>query len=483
MSWRRLPMLLVVLAVGVTLFLVGRTTPAPLQALFAEFDRPGMPALPEHVGLTETWFCPGVPGGAVEGASDQGGRIVIANSSTAPVSAVVTTLTVDQPAAEQTVEIGAGARQEIDVAEGSASPYVAAVVEVAGGEAVVEQVASHPEGDSVAPCSASTSTNWYFADGFTADDSTEHLVVTNPYDQAAVVDFSFVTDDGPRQPSALQGYPIPPQSVRVIDVAGSGMADEASIGVRAAVSAGQVVVGRAQVYAGGGRRGYSMTVGAPQIRDQWWFAFGERTDGVAEEYRLFNPTDTDVEVTPVFLGVPLVQVDPIEVPAGRVASFAVDDAIEVDDGPHAMVFSTTSTDLQTIVVDQVLTRTVDNRPTTSVIVGATSRPSDGFIASSWFVGSGVAEPTEAALAVYNPDLSDATVTVNAVGPTGLTPIASLTDIALPGSSVITIDLTDPEAVDRELVVVSTGRIFAERMLRREEGSEGRVSSWAIPAGA
>lgn len=479
-TWRRFPVLGVVIACLVAYALVGRSTPATLQGFFAAFDAPGMPELPPVQGLTETWFCPGVPGGGVEGAEDQGGTVVIANSGDASLRAVVTTITADQASREQTIDVAARTRESLDIAAQATSPFVAATVEIAGGTGIVEQIADRPEGRSVSPCSSATSTAWYFADGYTSDGSVEQLVITNPYDQTAVLDIGFATDDGPREPSALQGYPVPPRSLRVIDLADSGVTDEPIIGVDVLASAGQVVVGRAQDYTGGGRRGFTMTLASPQLRDQWWFAHGRLADGVSEEYRLYNPTDETVEVNPVVLGVPFVEIAPLEIEPRSVGSFVVDAALGIEEGPHAVVFGTGQE--RGIVVEQVLTQTIEDRLTTSVLVGATSRPSDAFIASTWYVGVGPTEPTSQALAVYNPDATDANLTVSSVGSDGITPIPSLSEISLPANGLITIDLTEAVTLDRELVVTSTGRIFVERLLRRDDGAEGRVASWAVPAG-
>ena len=49
-----------------------------------------------------------------------------------------------------------------------------------------------------------------------------------------------------------------------------------------------------------------------------------------------------------------------------------------------------------------------------------------------------------------------------------------------GGELITIPLTDPAAVDAQLVVRSTAPVFVERSLPREPGAQGRSASWAVP---
>ncbi len=98
---------------------------------------------------------------------------------------------------------------------------------------------------------------------------------------------------------------MPPRSVRTIRIAELGARDEPIIAVAVETTAGRLVVGRAQEYNGGGRFGYDISLAAPALRDQWWFADGERSEGVTETYSIYNPTDEEVEVTVFFGGLPL----------------------------------------------------------------------------------------------------------------------------------------------------------------------------------
>ena len=60
----------------------------------------------------------------------------------------------------------------------------ALVVELDGGRGIVEQRAIHPSGDAVSSCANATSSDWYFADGFTVDGGTEQMILSNPFPQA-----------------------------------------------------------------------------------------------------------------------------------------------------------------------------------------------------------------------------------------------------------------------------------------------------------
>ena len=206
---------------------------------------------------------------------------------------------------------------------------------------LVEQRSTQEAGTSIAPCTTSTSTNWYLAEGFTAEDSTEQLVLTNPFDQTVIVDVGFATDEGSREPPQLQGFPV---------AAALGAGDRHGLDRRArrgrrspcgsAPSAGRrLLVGRAQLYDGGGRLGYSMTLASPVLRSQWWFANGSKGPGITERYSIYNPGDEDVQVAaavPRHPGDVPVAVDPITVPAGEVVTFTPDTVTGLPDGRHGV---------------------------------------------------------------------------------------------------------------------------------------------------
>jgi hypothetical protein len=480
-NWRRLPILVLVVAALAGLVVVGREAVAPTPPVFSTVSAPWMPYVPVPGGLTSSWFCPGVPASGTEGT---GGEVVIANAGRTPLTARVTLFAERGADVEQAVTVAGHGRSVVDVDAAVTADFVSAMVEIDGGGGLVEQAAVHPEGTSVAACANAPARSWYLAEGYTAGGSVEQLVLTNPYDESAIVDIGFATEEGSREPAELQGYPVPARSVEVIDLAEIAARDEPEVAVKVVASRGNVVVGRAQVYEGGGRRGFGVALASPALRDQWWFANGEKGSGVRERYSIYNPTEDDVEVNVVPLGIPLtdelVTIDPIVVPAHQVETFSVDQLEELPDGRHAMVFSTGGR--QAIVVEQAFTRTIEDRPTTTVLLGAPPRLADGYVAATWSFGIGPTEATPDALVVYNVDNADATVTLQAVTTDGgIQNVPGLAAVALPASGLITLDLTDRIVLNRQLIVRSTSRVFVARLLPREPGAQGRTSSWAVPA--
>jgi hypothetical protein len=475
---RRIPMLAVTVAAAVAIGTVAHDTPVTRPPTFAAVAEPWMPAVPTASAVTSTWFCPGVP---ASGAAGTAGDIVVANAGRVPMTGRVTFMAAAGQAVTVPLSVPPDQKSVLSAAASLPGPYVSAVVEVDGGGGLVEQRATQEAGTSVTPCTTQTSAHWYLAEGFTADQSNEQLILSNPFDQSVYVTIGFATAQGSRQPPELQGIPIPPRSVQVVDMDTIAARDEPQVAVSVTASRGTLVVGRAQLYNGGGRLGYSMTLASPTLRSQWWFANGSKGPGISERYSLYNPTANDIQVTPLYLGGAAdaqVTTSPISVPAGEVVTYTSDDVAGLPDGRHAIVFDTGDFS-QSLVVERAITRTIDNVPTTSVLLGGISRP-DGEVPTTWTLAVGPGEPTQDALVVYNSTSQAATVTVQAITANGPQNVPGLEEVPLPAAELIAIPLTDPSALDAQLVIRSTAPAFVERSLPREPGAQGRTTTWAVP---
>jgi hypothetical protein len=475
---RRLPALLLTIATFVIVAVVARTAPAPIEAVFSERETPWMPAVSQDFDVPSTWFCPGVP---AEGEG-VGGELILVNRTRRPIEGRLTLLAGAGESTSEPITLAGWERRSIDLDEALPSAFVSAVVELEGSGAMVEQRAFRPAGDAVAPCATVTSSQWYVADGFTVDDSVDELVLTNPYDVDAVINLDIATAGGGRSPAEYQGYPVPARSVAVVDLASLGARSEELLAAAVTTSRGRLVVGRSQQFEGGGRAGYTMTLAAPALGDQWWFAVGSKEEDVVETYRLYNPTDEEAEVTAAYLGVPT---DPanfvgqasIAVPANSVVRFDGSDIEGLPDGRHAMVFSTLAD--PSVVVERVITRTVGGEPVTSVSLGAPTR-SDGHVASEWYVPRSPVEASENSLAIYNVDLTEATVAIQRITDSGYEPIAGIGNITVPPSGLVTVDLVERGARGVPLVVSANSRVFVERSVPRDGDLGGRNPAWALP---
>ena len=190
-----------------------RDAPVELDATFATLGKPTMPFVPSGSFITSSWFCPGVP----SGEDGVGGSVEITNPLDTPIDGRITIYSsdIEADAVVQSLTIDARSNSSIDIAAlQPTGAFASAVVEIDGGGGFVEQVARHPAGDAVAPCANAASSSWYFADGFTVDDSTEQLILSNPYPDAAIVNIGFVTANGIRNPSVLRAIRCPASRCR-----------------------------------------------------------------------------------------------------------------------------------------------------------------------------------------------------------------------------------------------------------------------------
>jgi len=215
-STRRLAATLLVLATIVGVVALQRSR--PVQSSPAQFSHLGtatMPFVPKGDFVTSAWFCAGVP----IGGPQLGGAAVVANPSEVALTGKISIFTdaPDIPAIDQPFEVPARGTLTFDLGQlQTQGTFVSAMVEIYGGGGFVEQRADSASGSAVSPCSNSTSSTWYFADGYTVEGSKEQLVITNPFPSDALVNIREATSTETRAPQILQTLLVKPKSVLVI---------------------------------------------------------------------------------------------------------------------------------------------------------------------------------------------------------------------------------------------------------------------------
>lgn len=478
MRVRQLVLAVVVVLIGVVgVVLDSRFAPETDEPVVASSDKPAIPIVADGSESASTWFCPGVPGndGTITSA------LVLANSSTEDVAANITHLGTGVEPVVQSAVVPALASLEVEATGGLSSPFVSSIVEILGASGAVEQVINHPAGRSVATCTSRTSNEWYFADGFTAADSIERIVITNPFSDASVVNVTFSTKDSEREPANLQGLVIAPRSVLALSMADEGARNEPVLAVSVRAKSGNVVVSRSQHYLGQGRLGYVMNLGAMADATEWWFAAGEKLDGSTEQLVIYNPWEIDRQLNVVFLPPdPNVVIEPIVVgaPAGRVTLIDTAQLPGLPAGRYGInvsVLDDLSRDPRGVIVEQVITRRVGDRVATSIVLGTPGTA----LSATWVVPSGVSPGLDDALVVLNSTPVDANVSLEQVGPAGLVPITDLESIVIPAGSlaVIAVPVSLPQA---QVVVRSDQPIVVQRMLTRGGELVGRTTALALP---
>ena len=442
--------------------------------------------MPSVVGnsLSSTWFCPGVPARDVKVKSE----IVIANPTQTPITGTITLLSSEEPATSSTLIVAPFSRGVFDATGGHKSQFISAIIELDSGQASVEQRIIHLAGDSVALCANETSDRWFFADGFTGAESEFDILLTNPFPDSTVVDLTFVTTDGKRQPALLKGIVLRGQSVTGLSMGEQGARNESVLAVSVRATSGRFVAGKLQHFLGRGRLGFTSALGAPTTSRQWWFASGEKGAGVDEELVVFNPTEIDQSVSIAFLTgsaeallrEPLI----LTVPAGRVTTLSTSSLPAITNGRYGILISSVTGDFissndetatEFVVVEQIVSRTSENKTGTSVILGAPS----GSPSRVWTSPSGLTVGEVGSIVVANTTSLDTTVRVSTIGPAGAEPIVGLEQVVLKAASVISIAIP-PSIAQLQILIESDTEVVVQREFSRGHQLYGLSGVLALP---
>ena len=479
-----LVVLLLMASVAATVFIGKVYSPDIASVPITELETKFL--MPSVVGnsLSSTWFCPGVPARDVKVKSE----IVIANPTQTPITGTITLLSSEEPATSSTLIVAPFSRGVFDATGGHKSQFISAIIELDSGQASVEQRIIHLAGDSVALCANETSDRWFFADGFTGAESEFDILLTNPFPDSTVVDLTFVTTDGKRQPALLKGIVLRGQSVTGISMGEQGARNESVLAVSVRATSGRFVAGKLQHFLGRGRLGFTSALGAPTTSRQWWFASGEKGAGVDEELVVFNPTEIDQSVSIAFLTgsaeallrEPLI----LTVPAGRVTTLSTSSLPAITNGRYGILISSVTGDFissnddtatEFVVVEQIVSRTSENKTGTSVILGAPS----GSPSRVWTSPSGLTVGEVGSIVVANTTSLDTTVRVSTIGPAGAAPSVGLEQVVLTAASVSSIAIP-PSIAQLQILIESETEVVVQREFSRGHQLYGLSGVLALP---
>ena len=441
----------------------------------------GFPQAPGGSRISTSWFCPG----AAAGDGLDSANVVLSNPGDTDFTASISFLSAG-PAENSTVVVPARSQLDVDVLRGRTVGVVVPVVEIIGSVGTVEQELIYAAGDVTSQCVAQTSDTWYFADGFTADSSSQRLVLVNPYPDTAVVNVAVTTKAGRRTPTDLQGVVLPSRSVKSVSMADVGATNEPRIAVEVVATSGQIIASRMQHYLGGGRLGYSTTVGVPSALDEWWFTSGRTGSQVTEELVVFNPSTRAAQVNVSFFGVGITNGIPIdqptdaalpsqavEIPAGGIVSINTDSIADLPKGDHAMVVS--SLNSTRLVVEHVLSQRTSSSAFTATVNGIPA----GLLGTKWRIPAGLGKGARNAISILNTTSVDGTFTVSAVGPGGVVDLPELVNVPMGAASLVNLDV--PSGVsDGEVIITATVPVAVQRRTTRGHGLIGFGIVGALP---
>ena len=421
-SRRRLPVRVIALAVIVmsigAMAAADRLVHRPvLQLNTPSNSLIGPVATDPSTGLS-TWFC---AGGSLLGENDDL-VVTLANPTDSPAKGTVTFY--GDSGERQAVEVDVPAKSQVSNSARAAviAKHVAALIELDHGGVAVDHRIEHNGLNSVAPCSSSSGTNWYFADGKTELGSSAELSLFNPFGEDAIVDLSFATDQGPAQPAALQGFVVARNSVATIDV-GSYVRRRSVVSTSVVARVGRLVAEQVQRHDVKPLR-MALVVGAPSLGAAWYFPNGRTTGRLEERYVLYNPTDKDVTAQVDFV-IDGAESEPFDLDVPRLSQTELitsdESRIPVDVAYSVVV----ATDAPSIVVSRTLIARSTLRSGMAITLGARR------ISGRWLIADATATTTrDDRLAFLNPTDTDAAVTVSIVTSGTITPITGLERVLL-----------------------------------------------------
>jgi hypothetical protein len=471
---RRAPALIVLAAVLVAGGVVDRRAraagPGQGSAVSAQ-----VPVAPPATARSSAWYCAGAPASGT--AADA--TVIVANAGARRLTGTITVFPDKGDSRRVPLDVGPASRAAVRLADVVTSQLAAAVVELDGGEAVAEVVASGPLGDSVTPCASSASSSWYFAEGVTTKDAQEFLLALNPFPDDAVVDVVFSTEEGVVSPQALTGLLVKGQALTAINV-GDYVQRRESVSARLVARTGRLAVSRVQTFDGTGptgRKGVSVTLGAAAPGPTWYFPEGLVTDGQSERYQIYNPGTDEAQVE-VDLALETGEAEPLRLTVPRESRLTIVSAEEsrIPKGvPHAVTVR--STGGPQVVAERTIDGTAPSARTGVAITLGARLP-----AKRWATAAGAADDnTDEWVVVQNPGPRSAKVSVNlladgtrvAVGP-------DLTSVDVPAGQRKALHVNPAlKRPTTPLLITSTEAVVVERDYYKLR-APGLAMSAAIP---
>lgn len=421
---------------------------------------------------SSAWYCPGAP---VSGPLGEG-AVVVANAGNRRLTGTVTVYPDRGDVRQVPIAVGPSGRASVRLADMVTASYGAALIELDGGEAVAEVTTTGALGDTVASCTSSASSSWYFAEGVTTRDAAEVLLALNPFPDDAVVDISFSTEEGIVTPQALTGLLVRGQALTTINV-GEFVQRRESVSATLTARTGRLVVGRLQTFDGSvGRRGISIGLGAAAPGRVWYFPEGMVAEGLNERFLVYNPGPVEAQVE-LALALESGEAEPLRLTIPRESRLTVV-AAEESRIPKGVAHAVTvrSVEGPEVVVERAIDGAAPSARTGMAITLGARLP-----ATRWVSAAGAAdENTEQWVVVQNPGSRPARVTLNLLAEGSAGPVGTFSNIeVLPGQRKA---FRVNDALRRPttpLLVTSTEAVLVERDLYRLR-APGMGMSTAIP---
>lgn len=246
---------------------------------------------------SSTWYC---AAGTATAASDAFAEqsVVVSNTGETDATGFVTAYSDAGVQASRAITVKAHGTTSVRSSEVLKAPWVATVVEVAGGGIAVSQELRGTAGRTIDDCASSPASTWWFPSGTTRAGARLQLALFNPFPGEATVDVQFDTEDGSRAPQQLQGMVVRGGHLTVVDVSALVTLRE-RVSTTVSVRAGRIVAEELQSTDGrnGSEIGLSAWSGATVAAPVWSFPVSTpATMSAREVVAVTNPGDADVDV-------------------------------------------------------------------------------------------------------------------------------------------------------------------------------------------
>jgi len=421
---------------------------------------------------SSAWYCPGVPVTGVLGE----GSVVVANAGDRRLTGTVTVFPDRGESKRTPFAVSPASRASVRLADVVTATFASALIELDGGEAVAEAVVVGVLGDTVASCTSSASSSWYFAEGVTTRDAAEVLLALNPFPDDAVVDVVFSTEEGIVTPQALTGLLVKGQALTIINV-GEFVQRRESVSVSLVARTGRLVVSRLQTFDGTlGRRGISVGLGAAAPGAVWYFPEGLVAEGLNERFHVYNPGRTEAQVE-LALVLDTGEAEPIRLTVPRESRLTVvagEESRIPKNVPHAVTVR--SLEGPEVVVERTIDGVAPSSRTGLAVTLGARLP-----ATRWATAAGAADDTtDNWVVVQNPGDKSAFVTVNVLADGAALLVGGLSRIEVPAGQRRAFHLNASlKRTTAPIFVTATEAVVVERDLYRLK-APGLGMSAAIP---
>ncbi len=256
---------------------------------------------------TSTWFC---AGGSASGSGPAEHTITVANPTDEDATGTLQVFVAGREPAPFPLEVGAHQQRRVALSSLAVGEWAAALVEVDRGGVVVTHDVLGVGGWDADRCSSQASDQWFFPWGRTTpqEASSLRLALFNPFAAEAVLDITFDTEDGYREPELLQGFLVPPRRLVMVDLT-ELVPVRQRISTQVKARSGRLVADLLQTLTGvDGTVTLDVTPGAPAAATSWYFAEGRADTDTVERIAVFNPGESTAQVE-VELGRPIDSAD------------------------------------------------------------------------------------------------------------------------------------------------------------------------------